>query len=117
MAGLASRNAADPEYESPYTEEAIRSGMDLPWWQKIVTTTLDFGELKLGKLTVRALAALGAALGGVWGRVSGPGQCDRIMTVMLGTARKVEVSCLADVVPDPGDCGELVVSTQAGRPW
>jgi hypothetical protein len=55
LAGHASRNAGDPEYESPYTEEAIRSGMDLPWWQKIVTTTLDFGELKLGKLTVRAL--------------------------------------------------------------
>ena len=56
LAEHASRNAGDAEYESPYTEEAIRCGMDLPWWQKIVTTTLDFGELKLGKLTVRAPA-------------------------------------------------------------
>ena len=52
LAEHASRNASDTEYESPYTEEAIRSGMDLPWWQKIITTSLDFGELKLGKLTV-----------------------------------------------------------------
>ena len=52
LAEHASRNAGDAEYESPYTEEAIRSGMDLPWWQKIITTSLDFGELKLGKLTV-----------------------------------------------------------------
>ena len=55
LAEHASANAADTEYESPYTEEAIRSGMDLPWWQKIITTSLDFGELKLGKLTVRLL--------------------------------------------------------------
>lgn len=52
LAEHASRNSSDAEYESPYTEEAIRSGMDLPWWQKIITTSLDFGELKLGKLTV-----------------------------------------------------------------
>ena len=52
LAEHASRNSGDAEYESPYTEEAIRSGMDLPWWQKIITTSLDFGELKLGKLTV-----------------------------------------------------------------
>ncbi len=59
LAEHASRNSSDAEYESPYTEEAIRSGMDLPWWQKIITTSLDFGELKLGKLTVSVRSEAG----------------------------------------------------------
>ena len=54
LAGVASRNADDPGYASPYTEEAIKVGMDLPWWEKILTTTLDSNRLELGKLTVRA---------------------------------------------------------------
>lgn len=53
LAELASRNADDPAYPSPYTEEAIKVGMDLPWWEKILTTTLDANRLELGKLTVR----------------------------------------------------------------
>ena len=54
LAEMASRHSADESYASPYTEEAIEVGMDLPWWQKIATTTLDLKGLEIGKLTVRA---------------------------------------------------------------
>ena len=58
LAERAFQNATDDKYESPYTEEAIKQGLDLPWWQKIVTTTLDFSKLQIGKLTVSGCAAM-----------------------------------------------------------
>ncbi len=35
LAQLAKRNAADESYESPYTVEALRQGIDLGWFDKL----------------------------------------------------------------------------------
>jgi hypothetical protein len=55
MAKLASTHARDPAYKSPYTEEATRQGYDLPWWEKLVTSSFKDGKVELGTLRVRCL--------------------------------------------------------------
>jgi hypothetical protein len=35
LAELASKHANDPEFESPYTEEAAQEGFDIPIWEKV----------------------------------------------------------------------------------
>lgn len=57
IAAAARRNAADDTYESPYTVEALRQGMDLSWWEKLkgVRFAPKGGGFKLGKLQVRLL--------------------------------------------------------------
>lgn len=41
LAQLASRNADDEEYESPYSVESIRQGYDLPWHEKLLGATFS----------------------------------------------------------------------------
>ncbi|PSC71030.1 serine threonine phosphatase [Micractinium conductrix] len=50
MAELASQNAADPDFESPYSREALEEGYDLPWWEKLTTSKFKDGKFELGKL-------------------------------------------------------------------
>lgn len=35
LAELASQHANDPDFESPYTEEALQEGFDIPIWEKV----------------------------------------------------------------------------------
>lgn len=55
LARLAERNSADETYESPYTVEALRQGIDLGWFDKLRKTTFSprDGGFKLGKLQAR----------------------------------------------------------------
>lgn len=39
MADLARRNSEDPEFESPYTREALEEGLDIPIWEKLMTAS------------------------------------------------------------------------------
>ncbi len=54
IAALARQHATDKTYRSPYTEEAMRQGYDLPWWEKITTASFEDGQVKLGTLRVRS---------------------------------------------------------------
>lgn len=53
IAAAASSNAYNEQYPSPYTVEAVRQGMDLPWWQKLAGIRFKDGKLQLAQLTVR----------------------------------------------------------------
>ncbi|KAK9827359.1 hypothetical protein WJX81_000872 [Elliptochloris bilobata] len=50
IAALAAQRGADPGYESPYSREALRQGLDLAWWQKLAGASLRDGRLELGSL-------------------------------------------------------------------
>ena len=65
IAALAAQRGADPGYESPYSREALRQGLDLAWWQKLAGASVRDGRLELGALRVRPK--------GFSSRVSGPG--------------------------------------------
>lgn len=52
LASLASKHAKDVKYESPYSQEAILQGYDLPLWKKIIGQKLTGG--KLDDITVLA---------------------------------------------------------------
>ena len=52
IAEAASSNAYDEKYPSPYSVEALRQGMDLPWWQKLAGIRFKDGRLQLAQLTV-----------------------------------------------------------------
>lgn len=45
LAALASKHAADPEYMSPYTLEALEQGQDLPVWEKMLGKKRQGGKL------------------------------------------------------------------------
>ena len=62
IANAASSNAYNEKYASPYTVEAVRQGMDLPWWQKLAGARLKDGKLQLAQLTVSGLTHLPASL-------------------------------------------------------
>lgn len=66
IAKLARRNAADDTYESPYTVEALRQGIDLSWWEKLKAARFAprGGGFKLGKLQARASTCICDALPG-----------------------------------------------------
>lgn len=51
IAAAASSNAYNEKYASPYTVEALRQGMDLPWWQKLAGIRFKDGKLQLARLT------------------------------------------------------------------
>ena len=57
IAALAAQRGADPGYESPYSREALRQGLDLAWWQKLAGASVRDGRLELGALRVRCRAA------------------------------------------------------------
>ncbi|KAL4452019.1 hypothetical protein ABPG75_007681 [Micractinium tetrahymenae] len=50
MAELARRNSEDPDFESPYTQEALEEGLDIPIWEKLMTASFKDGKFQLGKL-------------------------------------------------------------------
>ena len=52
IAKAASNNAVDDKYSSPYTVEAMRQGMDLPWWQKVSGARFKDGKVQLARLQV-----------------------------------------------------------------
>ncbi len=52
IANAASTNAYDDQYPSPYTVEALRQGMDLPWWQKLLGGRFRDGKFQLARLQV-----------------------------------------------------------------
>ena len=52
IANAASRNAHDESYSSPYTKEALKQGMDIPWWEKVLGTKMKDGKPQLAKLEV-----------------------------------------------------------------
>ena len=54
IAKAASNNAVDDDYSSPYTAEAIKKGMDLPWWQKVSGARFKDGKVQLARLQVCA---------------------------------------------------------------
>ena len=58
IANAASNNAFNEQYASPYTVEAMRQGMDLPWWEKLAGARFKDGKLQLARLTVRLLDLL-----------------------------------------------------------
>jgi hypothetical protein len=53
IAALAAERGGDADYASPYSQQAQRQGLDLPWWQKLAGATLRDGRLELGALRVR----------------------------------------------------------------
>jgi protein phosphatase PTC7 len=50
LATLAARNAADPDFESPYWQEAVRKGVDMPLWDKLLSAKFSGGKMELGRL-------------------------------------------------------------------
>ncbi len=51
-ANAASTNAYDDQYPSPYTVEAVRQGMDVPWRQKLLGARFKDGKFQLARLQV-----------------------------------------------------------------
>ncbi|KAH6556520.1 hypothetical protein KP509_1Z173900 [Ceratopteris richardii] len=45
LASLASKHSRDPKYESPYSQEAILQGYDLPLWRKLLGQKRTGGKL------------------------------------------------------------------------
>ena len=62
IANAASTNAYDDQYPSPYTVEAVRQGMDLPWWQKLLGARFKDGKFQLARLQVCATSTLSACV-------------------------------------------------------
>ena len=52
IANAASKNAHDESYPSPYSKEALKQGMDIPWWEKVLGTRIKDGKPQLAKLEV-----------------------------------------------------------------
>lgn len=52
IANAASHNAHDERYSSPYAKEALKQGMDIPWWEKVLGTRMKDGRPQLAKLQV-----------------------------------------------------------------
>eukprot|EP00884_Botryococcus_braunii_P010661 jgi/Botrbrau1/19597/Bobra.0035s0075.1 len=50
VAELAHSRAQDPTYRSPYSQEAVKNGYDLPWWEKLRNVSLQDGKIELGQL-------------------------------------------------------------------
>lgn len=62
IANAASTNAYDDQYPSPYTVEALRQGMDLPWWQKLLGARFKDGKFQLARLQVCVTSAHSACV-------------------------------------------------------
>jgi hypothetical protein len=44
-------DADDEDYDSPYIQSARSEGMDLPWWQKLLSAKFENGQFQVGKLS------------------------------------------------------------------
>lgn len=51
IASIARQHAEDPAYDSPYIKAARGEGIDMPWWQKVLATRVEDGQLKVGRLS------------------------------------------------------------------
>lgn len=51
LAALARQHASDTEFSSPYIQEALLQGFDLPWWDKIFGATWKNGRFQLRQLS------------------------------------------------------------------
>jgi protein phosphatase PTC7 len=51
LAMMARQHAADPDYLSPYSKEALQQGFDLPWWEKLLGAGFKNGKFSLKQLT------------------------------------------------------------------
>ncbi len=52
LANLASKHAHDKKYPSPYSQEAIKQGIDLPWILKLANASFSDGKFRLGHMKV-----------------------------------------------------------------
>jgi len=50
LANLASKHAHDKKYPSPYSQEAIKQGIDIPWILKIANASFSDGKFRLGHM-------------------------------------------------------------------
>lgn len=50
LANLASKNAGDEDWESPYARGAVEAGLDIPLWEKIKGVSIKEGKLEMAKL-------------------------------------------------------------------
>ena len=70
IAAAARRNAADPEFHSPYAKEALQQGYDLPWHEKLLGAKVKDGKFTLASLTggkqddITVLVAVAVGAGG-----------------------------------------------------
>ena len=53
LAALAREHAGDPDYESPYTQDALEEGIDLPLLDKLLKSSFKGGKFQLGKVRGR----------------------------------------------------------------
>ena len=61
IAQLASTHAHDKKASSPYSQEAVKQGIDIPWILRIATASFSDGKFRLGHLKV-GLQDLGSAV-------------------------------------------------------
>ncbi len=52
IAQLARQHAQDEKFKSPYTQEALKQGYDVPWLEKLSRMSFEDGKIQLGTLTV-----------------------------------------------------------------
>lgn len=52
---LASSHAHDKKISSPYSQEAVKQGIDIPWILRLATASFSDGKFRLGHLRVRCL--------------------------------------------------------------
>ena len=57
LAQLASRHAHDKKYPSPYSQEAVKQGIDLPWFLKLANSSFSDGKFRLGHMKVSTILA------------------------------------------------------------
>ncbi len=53
LAQLASKHAHDKKFSSPYSQEAVKQGIDLPWFLKLANSSFSDGKFRLGHMKVR----------------------------------------------------------------
>ena len=49
---LASKHAHDRKFQSPYSQEAVKQGIDIPWILRLATASFTDGKFRLGHMRV-----------------------------------------------------------------
>ena len=57
LARLASKHAHDKKFPSPYSQEAVKQGIDLPWFLRLANASFTEGKFKLGHMKVGPVPA------------------------------------------------------------
>lgn len=55
LAQSAAVHSNDKKYASPYSQEAVKQGIDIPWILRLATASFSDGKFKLGHLKVLPL--------------------------------------------------------------